>query len=585
MNGLPLKVLIVGGYGTFGGRLARFLASEPRLHLFIGGRSLQRATAFVQALSGPARKTPLAFDRDANIDALLAECGPDIVVDASGPFQAYGARCFRVIEACVRLGINYIDLADSPDFVAGVSQFDAKARDRGIFVICGASTCPAISGAVLRELARDLVEVRSIAGGIAPSPRANVGLSVIRAIASYAGQPVAVRDKGQESVAYPLTRTRRMTIAPPGYLPLCSRRFSLVNVPDLHVFRDLHPEACEIFFGAAPAPALLHRCLNGLAWLVRLHLFPTLLPLAEVFHFAHRFLRWGEHRGGMFVKLKGRRTDGSYVERSWHLIAEGDDGPSIPAVPAAALVRRCLQDMPPALGARSAVGTLELSDLAQFFSTLRITTGRREFLPAAREQPLFKRLLGDAWERLPAGLREAHDVHGRVELRGMADVDRGRGLFARCLANLMRLPAAGTRIPVTVVFERKGDSEIWHRRFGDGLFHSVLSPGEGRSEFLLCEQFGAIAVLIALVIDGDRLRFVIRDWSFGGVPLPRCLAPAGEAYEDERDGVFHFSVEMMHSWLGLIVRYRGFLTPAREHASTELDAGMVKPQTAASGSP
>lgn len=565
MNGVPLKVLIVGGYGTFGGRLARFLVSEPRLHLFIGGRSLQRATGFVQTLAGPARKTPLVFDREANIDALLTEWRPDIVVDASGPFQAYGERCFRLIEACVRLGINYIDLADSPDFVAGLSQFDAKARDRGIFIISGASTCPAISGAVLRELARDLVEVRSIAGGIAPSPRANVGLSVIRAIASYAGRPIAVRDRGQESVAYPLTRTRRVTIAPPGCLPLHSRRFSLVNVPDLQVFRELHPEACEISFGAAPAPALLHRWLNGLAWLVRLHLLPTLLPLAEAFHFAHRYLRWGEHRGGMFVKLKGRRADGSAVERSWHLVAEGDDGPSIPAVPAAALVRRCLQTIPPARGARSAVGALELSDLAQFFSTLRITTGRRELLPERQEQPLFKRLLGEAWERLPVSLREAHDVHGRVELRGMADVDRGKGLFARFLANLMRLPPAGTGVPVAVVFEKNGNSEIWHRRFGDGLFHSVLSAGEGRSEFLLCERFGAIAVLIALVVDGDRLRFMIRDWSFWGLPMPRCLAPAGEAYERERDGVFHFSVEMMHSWLGLIVRYRGSLTPAREH--------------------
>ena len=51
-----LRVLIVGGYGTFGGRLARLLADEPRLTLLIAGRSLRAASAF--------RRPLISFPRD-----------------------------------------------------------------------------------------------------------------------------------------------------------------------------------------------------------------------------------------------------------------------------------------------------------------------------------------------------------------------------------------------------------------------------------------------------------------------------------------------------------------------------------------
>ena len=40
-----LTVLIVGGYGTFGGRIVELLENEPRLTLIIAGRSLERAAA------------------------------------------------------------------------------------------------------------------------------------------------------------------------------------------------------------------------------------------------------------------------------------------------------------------------------------------------------------------------------------------------------------------------------------------------------------------------------------------------------------------------------------------------------------
>ncbi|WP_292656982.1 saccharopine dehydrogenase NADP-binding domain-containing protein, partial [Mesorhizobium sp.] len=186
-----MKVLVVGGYGTFGGRTVELLEGEPRLILFVAGRSLAKADAYCKRRAPTAaRLVPALFDGDGDLAAQLAAFEPDIVVDASGPFQAYGEGRYRLIEACIARRVNYLDLADGSDFVAGVSAFDEAARNAGVFVLSGVSSFPVLTAAVVRRLSSDLTRVDGIRGGIAPSPFAGVGENVIRAIAGYAGQRV-----------------------------------------------------------------------------------------------------------------------------------------------------------------------------------------------------------------------------------------------------------------------------------------------------------------------------------------------------------------------------------------------------------
>ncbi|RWQ65382.1 MAG: hypothetical protein EOS86_15075 [Mesorhizobium sp.] len=325
-----MKVLIVGGYGTFGGRIVELLENQPRLTLIIAGRSLAKANAYCGSRHGAeARLVPAQFDRDGDLAAQLASLRPDTMVDASGPFQAYGEGRYRVIEACIAQGVNYLDLADGSDFVAGVSAFDAAARETGLFVLSGVSSFPVLTAAAVRRLSLDMARVETIRGGIAPSPFAGVGENVIRAIAGYAGQPVQLARDGEPSQGHPFTEQMRYTIAPPGRLPLRSTLFSLVDVPDLRALADLWPQAQTIWMGAGPVPEVLHRALIGLAWLVRAGLVRSLLPLASLMHWASNRLRWGEHRGGMFVAVEGADRSRTPVRRSWHLLAEGNDGPLI----------------------------------------------------------------------------------------------------------------------------------------------------------------------------------------------------------------------------------------------------------------
>jgi hypothetical protein len=555
-----MNILILGGYGTFGGRLAHLLAEEERLTLFLAGRSIQKAKKFCEGLPPGAQKVTVFFDRNANVETQIREINPHIVVDAMGPFQAYGDDPYRVVKACIALGVDYMDLADGSDFVKGIRQFDQEARAKGIYILSGVSSFPVLTAAVVRKLSRDMTCVNTIKGGIAPSPYAGVGLNVIRAIASYAGKPVSLIRNGKPATGYALTETLRYTICPPGYLPLQNTLFSLVDVPDLKVLPELWPELDSIWLGAGPVPEVLHRLLMGLSWLVRFRILPSLLPFASLFHFVTNILRWGEHRGGMFVSVEGTNQAGERIERSWHLLAEGGDGPLIPSMAGQALILHCLAGKKPPVGARPATQELEVADYEAIFKRRTIYTGQRESRADAEPAPLYKRILGEAWEALPVPLAALHDVVSQEQkAEGIARVETGKHVFARLLAALYGFPRAGAHVPVTVSFHRRDDGELWQRDFAGRKFSTFQSAGRGYADKLLVERFGPVVFWMALVLKGGELHLFTRHWSVFGIPLPLAFAPNASVYEYADGDDFCFHVEVKHWLMGLLVQYEGKL--------------------------
>jgi Domain of unknown function (DUF4166)/Saccharopine dehydrogenase NADP binding domain len=512
-----LRVLIVGGYGVFGGRIVDLLADEQRLTLIVAGRSLDKAHAFCAARADAAAALQAArFERDGDLGAQLAALAPDLLIDASGPFQAYGAGRYRLVQACVAAGVNYLDLADGSDFVAGIGAYDQAARAAGVYVLAGVSSFPVLTAAVVRVLARDLTRVDSITGVIAPSPYAGVGENVVRAIASYAGQKLEGAD------GRPFTEQRRFTIAPPGRLPLDSTMFSLVDVPDLRVLPTLWPGA-RVWMGAGPRPEILHRALAACAWLVRIGAVRSLSPLAPLMHWATNRLRWGEHRGGMLVEVTGVNAAGAAIKRCWHMLAEGDDGPFIPSMAAEALVRRHLQARAPAPGARACLREVGLADYERLFAARAIVAGVRETPPASAS--LYQRLLGEAWAGLPAPIREMHDGRDGAVAEGSACIERGGHPLAQLAGWLMGFPRAGENVPLRVDFAVREGRETWRRDFAGQRFQSQQFAGAGRAEALLCERFGPLVFAMALLAEGERLRLAMRRWSVFGVALPLWLAP------------------------------------------------------------
>lgn len=549
-----MKVLLLGGYGVFGGRLAELLSDLTDLEIVICGRNLDRATAFCDTFQGQARVRPLALDRKDIVQGLKAE-RPDLVVDASGPFQDYGDDGYRVITACIAARINYLDFADAADFVFGVSQFDGAAKVAGVYVLSGVSSFPVLTAAVLRDMAKTM-DIVSVTGGIAPSPYAGIGLNVMRAVVGYAGAPVKVQRDGAQVQAVGLAESKRFTIAVPGRLPLNNIHFSLVDVPDLQVIPPEHPTLKDIWMGAGPVPELLHRILNLLAKARACFKLPSLVPLSGLFYKVLNLMKFGEHRGGMFVQAHGLRN-GQEVEQSWHLLAEGDDGPYIPSMAIEAIIRKSLAGMLPETGARPATRALDLADYDPLFKTRTIYAGMRELQP--KSTPLYRQVLGSAFDSLPAPVKTLHDSSETRRWAGQAEVRRGTGWIAKTIAALIGFPKDSPEIPVTVTLSPQAEGELWVRDFGGKVFSSTQHQGSGKNDYLLVETFGIIAVALALVIDENRLVLIPRRWTCLGIPLPRALLPSGESFETTRNGNFCFDVEIAAPLIGRIVAYRGEL--------------------------
>ena len=551
-------VLIVGGYGTFGGWIARLLANKSRLRLLIAGRSLVKANAFIAEYEQRAEMIAVRFDRDADIAEQIRHLQPDFVIDASGPFQSYGTDPYRVVQAAIACGAHYIDIADDSKFVRGIKALDASAADNKVFALSGASTCVALSSAIYRQLTRHLVRVTSISGGIAPSPRAGVGLGVIQAVAQSAGKRVeAVGKNGTENV-YPFTESRSFTIAPPGYTPLRRRRFSIVDVPDLLLVTSVEPKTEKIWFGAAPVPALYHSTLRLFARMVKAGWLKSISFLAPLMFKVMRDFNWGEHRSGMFVEVHGEVQDGKKVTRSWHLVAERDDGPAVPAMGPAAIISNCLNGNYPRAGARPATHELELDNFEIYFRDRDIHMGERDG-PVADDWPVFRKVLASAWAELPAEVRQLHDVEDLTRYAGRARVSRGRSPLARLIGRVVGFPPSGEEVAVEVTMSAANGREYWQRNFAGHKFSSIMSEGKGRYANLIREKFGPVHFAMALMLDDGRLNYVPRGWTLFGIPMPTFLAPQGKMCEFVEDDKFHFHVEIKAPIIGHIVTYQGWL--------------------------
>lgn len=382
MNGAP-RVLLLGGYGAFGTRLARLLARAPDLTFAIAGRNRDSAEAAVRALDCP-RASAVGLDRNAvaAVDTYLREQRPSVLIDAAGPYQG---RDHRLARQAIAAGVHCIDLADDREFVLAVRALDAEARARDVLVTSGASTVPALSTAIVDWLLQDMDALEAIEIGISPGHRAPRGLATIRSVLSYVGRPIPGLGSGTAALRRGwggLVRHRYPA-------PVGKRWLSHVDVPDIALLPERYPGIDSVELRAGLELGVLHLGLGLLGgavargWIRDLPRHaPLLARMASAFH------PFGSENGAMHVTITGGR-DGRRVRRHYELVAQRNDGPSIPATAAAVLAKRlcgCAGYAPLAeRGATPCVGLLGLDEFLRELDGLAIRAVQRdEWLDGAR---------------------------------------------------------------------------------------------------------------------------------------------------------------------------------------------------------
>lgn len=356
------RVLILGGYGNFGKRIAENLGkAHPGLELLITGRSLGRAERLCAELQpiGAAgtlfQPVRLDIDSPAFPDELAA-LGPSVVIHTSGPFQG---QDYRVPRACIQAGAHCIDLADGRRYVCDIRSLDIEARARGVLVVSGASSVPGLSSTVIDHFRGEFSRLDAIDFAIAPGNKAEVGEATLKGILSYTGHPFPVLANGRWQERRGWMDARRVDFGG----PVGRRWLANIDIPDLELFPERYASVRSVKFQAGLELPLLHHCMVAMAALARVGLVADWSPWAAPMLKARQpLMAFGTDIGGMRIELTGAGRDFRPKRLVWNLYAENGIGPCIPTLSAIILAGKLLRGELAERGALPCLGLFSLAD-------------------------------------------------------------------------------------------------------------------------------------------------------------------------------------------------------------------------------
>jgi hypothetical protein len=179
----------------------------------------------------------------------------------------------------------------------------------------------------------------------------------------------------------------------------------------------------------------------------------------------------------------------------------------------------------------------------------------------AQATPLvYETLLGaDTWRSLPSPVRAVHSP-GRA--RGRLTVRRGAGPVARLVGALCRFPPAATDAPVMLCVSADGGRMTWERRIDSRSLITAQTVEGAR----LHEQLGLIVCAFELLARDGGIDFLQRSAALAlgswRARLPRWLAPRVRGRAQAAGAGVEVDVEISAPLVGLVLGYRGFVTPA-----------------------
>ena len=185
-------MLLLGAAGSSGRFVARELADRG-LSVILAGRRPEPLAAPAGELSASGVEVDsVAVDVTDAVQIRDAAARVRLVVTTVGPFVRFGAP---VLDACLDVEVNYVDIANELMAVRAVLERDAQARTRGITAVTGAGFGPGGSESLVLDLVEELGETPDLVrvatapakGKASPGVQETVALLMPEGAITYAG--------------------------------------------------------------------------------------------------------------------------------------------------------------------------------------------------------------------------------------------------------------------------------------------------------------------------------------------------------------------------------------------------------------
>ncbi|MCP5206507.1 MAG: saccharopine dehydrogenase NADP-binding domain-containing protein [Hahellaceae bacterium] len=358
------NIVILGGYGNFGKRIAEGLLDLANVTIIICGRSKEKADLLCRQWRNnnpTVSLMPAALDINSpQFEADLSSLNPYIVVHTGGPFQG---QDYSVPKACINVGAHYIDLADDRRFVCDIAVLDEAARNKSVLVVSGASSVPGLSSCVVDHYMPKFYALTTIDFAISPGNKAERGEATIRAILSYTGKTFKVlrNKKWIDVVGWGESRKRDFGGS------IGSRWLANIDIPDLELFPLRYPTLENVQFQAGLEVAVLHHGMRVMSKLTQLKIVPSWAPMTKLIVKASElFLPFGTDNGAMQVTLRGVGHNDEPLQIDWTLYANDGVGPYIPTISAIILARKLFNGTLNRVGATACQGMYSLEEFDHY---------------------------------------------------------------------------------------------------------------------------------------------------------------------------------------------------------------------------
>lgn len=169
------KIVVLGGAGDMGGRVAAELAASSEVVVVIADYREQEAQKKAGAMpGGVSARFVDATNRESLLETMR---GAGCVVNCIGPFYRYAQQ---VALAAIQAGVCYLDICDDDDATLQLLSLDGMARQRGVGLLTGIGWTPGISNLLAKHAADQMDAVDEIDLTWVGSTSDSEGLAVIK---------------------------------------------------------------------------------------------------------------------------------------------------------------------------------------------------------------------------------------------------------------------------------------------------------------------------------------------------------------------------------------------------------------------